>query len=326
MYEVSEEYVSDQSAGVKLTDPRVYVLSPDYSVSSNVSNNGTFMYNYSDTFPSNTKLGSNMVTDPGVSAFEGDTYSSEGWWDTKVENYNGDPAQSGSMAEGGNLIYTSPNYRGLLSNNTAYSHTADGSGAIVLQTGPKNGETSNRNFYLPLPTIESYSYYLVSMWVNTDAFALVDLAFGLNTSTTPLFSQLQQFGSGWKQIVTIVYTGDHTYDKPFIKIMDVKDSAIDAYINKTIIIDDIGVYKISDMNYGAACVENKYVIKDSVDITDAEFLKQDVDANGVINYFDLELLRYNALGDETLLRSVNSDDSVDVKDYVSSKKYFVSIG
>ena len=326
MYEVSEEYAADQSAGVKLTDPRSYVLSPDYSVSNGMSANGTLLYDYSTTIPSNTKLGANLVTDPTVSDFDGGEYSADGWWDTKVENYNGDPNQSGSMASNDNLIYASPKYRGLISNDTSNSHTADGSGAIVIQTGPKTGNTSNRNFYLPLPAMQSYSYYLVTMWVKTDAFALAEMAFGLNTSTTPLFTELKHFDSGWKQIVTIVYTGENSYSKPFIKVMDVKDTDLDAYINKTIIVDDIGVYEINDLAYAAACVENNYVIKDTVDFTDAEFLKQDVDANGAVNQDDIRCLSDNELGFEALLRSVNDDETVDVKDYVSSKKYLISLG
>ena len=331
MYEVSEEYAQDQAAGVKLTSPAQYIYGNDWSISSNSSYNGTYLYDYTvydmpRISETNTYFDSNLITDPGVSDFEAGVYSDGGWWNRMVDTYHGDPATAGNLINSNdNYLWASPKLRELVSSDTSLSHTADGSGAIALSTmaSQVGTGTSRREFYLPLAAMDSYSFYVVSFWVHTDTATNISLELYLNSSRgSVLVSNCgESFGAGWHRASTVIYTGSVSPSRPYIKIWDADNTTSD-----TVLLDDFGHYKLNSTLYGAACRSVNYIIDDSVDFTQTDFLKQDVNGDGRINIFDIRLVRSHIMGNETLTRSLNGDSGVDIKDYVNSKLYFVSTG
>ena len=309
MYKVTAEYAADQTDGVKLTDPRSYLYSGEYSVSNGANYNGDIIYNVGDIdLDSHSKLEANLITDPTVNAFEAGVYSESGWWSNVINGFHGVPGTGGDLDEG-KYTYASPAYRGLVKSDTSLSHTNDGSGAIKFVSPDSN--TPTNKVLLPIEALDSYSYYVLSFWIKSDNPSKTTLMFGRSTTVTDgICSSFGKLGTDWQRIIAIIYTGDKNPSKSYLRI--------DTVGTVTVLLDDFGLYKINDMEFGELCMNNNYLIRDGVrsGITAA-----DLDANGMLNAFDIVYYRNYLLGYLTLNRTdMNGDNSADIRDLVKLKK------
>ena len=208
------------------------------------------LYDYSDFDFS--ALGENLIKDPTVACFESDgvTYKSYYTADSTASKQtvlNADACWGkapNTYHHFMNLatMWYSPAKRGFVSSNTSYSHSADGSGAIVLKD--KAGEITNK--VIPLPAMEAESYYLITAWYKMPDGKSNELKFLNGTNEMALTCRFDNFGNNdWVRFTVIYYTGSSKMSYPNLQ-----------YYNTTVCyIDDIGVYKL-DNNYGKECVKN----------------------------------------------------------------------
>ena len=169
-----------------------------------------------------TKLGVNLVTDPTVAKFTDGVYNSYSWWNTAP--FTNEASMYHSMAS-----------RGFVTKETSLSHTADGSGAIVV---PKQ---TNTVFYIPVA--QAGTYYLISFWVKASG----SVQSAPHTYGSSLYSgdKFSESVNGWQKISWILYAGT-TAAIPACS-MFIYGSSSD------VIFDDVSV-QIMDYDYGKECI------------------------------------------------------------------------
>ncbi|MBO7519695.1 MAG: hypothetical protein J6T73_02855, partial [Clostridia bacterium] len=207
-------------------------------------------------------FGENLVPDPTVAHFDGDTYGTYAtpdaqwkpeninpyyWWDKYLEEYNGFTMFKQDMADNGTLDYRT--FGGGYKNNyqspkarsftqTSGSLTADGSG--VLRMSSSGGYRA-----VPIPAMEADKYYVLKMNVKcaSNMDADLELCFETNkdieigAAATVAKVSLNSFANN-KTVAAcfVIYTGANTYTDPFVKIY-CKDSVY-TYL------DDFGMYEV----------------------------------------------------------------------------------
>lgn len=169
-----------------------------------------------------TKLGVNLVTDPTVAKFTDGVYNSYSWWNTAPFTHE-------------SSMYHSMASRGFVTKETSLSHTADGSGAIVV---PKQ---TNAVFYIPVA--QAGTYYLISFWVKASG----NVQSAPHTNGVSLYSggKFSESVNGWQKISWILYAGT-TAAIPACS-MFIYGSSSD------VIFDDVSV-QIMDYDYGKECI------------------------------------------------------------------------
>ena len=216
----------------------------------NATKNGVTVYDYAD-FDFNS-LGNNLIPDSTVKEFEADgTYkayyadettgtgvaNANAWWGKAVNNNEWfgktEPA----------AMWASPKTREMLSNDSNLSHTADGSGVIVLP-GRKD------NCCIPLCQMDSQSYYVITFWANI-VNGNAEMRFQPTTASALNIKYDETFGTkdSWQRVTMLVYTGKSTLSEPNISF----------YSEGLGYIDDVAVYKL-DNAYGAKCAEAGRII------------------------------------------------------------------
>ena len=212
-------------------------------------------------------FGENLITDPTVKEFNADgTYKAyyadettgtgvvsgtKAWWGKAANNW-----QAFHTNANGLLNYGGAKPNNALTNETKYSHTDDGSGAIIMK---KN----QFNYRLPLPKFESNSTYVVTFWVKFIESKGHNIRLYVNSSSSidkVIESNYNTFDSlNWKRVTFLVYTNDKTHSEAFIEI----------YNNTVGFVDDVAVYKLTDDEYAVQCLNAGKVVADGVDPTEA---------------------------------------------------------
>ena len=171
-------------------------------------------------------LGKNLVTDPTVADWNGETYNSTGWW-TKVPFENKDS------------VYGSMYTRGYLTNDTTKSHTKDGSGAIAVP-----GSADGRAVYLPLTLPNKKTYYLVTTWVYFAESNDVQSGFYTQGSTLNGVAKTSENFKGWRQIAWIVYQGANAIGDPSMCLWSKSD----------FVFDEFSIFEL-DYEFGKKCMQ-----------------------------------------------------------------------
>lgn len=209
-----------------------------------------------NVLPADTKyvdfaqFGATIVTDPTVKEFDGNTYkayyadeatgtdvaNANAWWGKAVNKYQAFSANDN--------VYKSPKARGLLSNNSALSHTADNSGVITM---PSSGE---QQVYLPLPKMEAKKGYVISAWVNLAADSTLTTQI-FNESLAELSKEQTSYSKGWQRVTWFYYTGENA----------ASDYSMRIYLSSTgAVIDDINVQPLDDA-YTKQCIDESKLIE-----------------------------------------------------------------
>ena len=233
-----------------------------------------FTVNDSDTkYVDFTQFGATIVTDPTVKEFNADgTYkayyenettgdgvlNSNAWWGKAVNKYQAFTSNVG--------VYKSPKARGLLSNDTALSHTADGSGVIKF---PASGE---QQVYLPLPKMEAKTGYVITAWVNFTADSSVNLQI-FNGSLVTQIERQTNFASGWQRVIVFYYPGENAASGYSLRIYSSTTGAV---------IDDINVQPLDD-DYTRECINTSKLPENKqrpAFPTEPKYLNATFDSNG----------------------------------------------
>lgn len=216
-------------------------------------NSSKVLYDYSDFDFSS--LGENLIKDPTVNCFKADGVTYENYYNVDATSSNFTVVNENAcwgrvpadvwhhFSSSGASMYKSPYQRGYISSNTHYSHTADGSGSIVL---PK--ETSVSNKLIPLPGLDTDSYYLITAWCKGSSSEM-----SIYKATEKLSGSVWQYGdlgtTDWIRVSMILYTGTTS----------VSYWSLGFYNSEVLYFDDAAVYKLSD-GYGKECVAAKKLI------------------------------------------------------------------
>ncbi len=195
--------------------------------------------------------GENLIPDPNVSQFVEDdgvkTYDSylkttntnysdstynnpSAWWD-RASSYG--HAYRG-FSNGSD--YKSPAALGKVVSDTQFSHTQDGSGAIMQNSS---------SFYLSIPKIKESGTYLLTFWAKTTASSEESLSFQFyttdssdNINATASAQTGPKINSTWKQITAVLtIPEDGTINIGILNLY--KNSSTPAYY------DDFGLYKLN---------------------------------------------------------------------------------
>lgn len=251
VYELDEEYgqncvkskklVSAFGSSSKLPDSPQYI---------NASYDSKYKeYDYADI--AWDMLGENLIPDPTVSCFDsegeyntyydptktdGTVFNANAWWDKAADYYNGKVVSSPLP------YWQSAKDRGLISNDTSLSHSADGSGAIVRTS-------TSAQLNLSLPKMESYSFYAVTFWLYTEQQQWQEIRFGVDTSNGNALQLTDGWlGTGWNRVTMLIYTGNKALSNPYIQLGV-------SYFRA----DDFAVYKL-DNSYGIECINEKKML------------------------------------------------------------------
>lgn len=262
--------------------------------------------------------GENLIPDSTVSQFNEDgTYKSyydlendstvgtvlnaNAWWDKAANRYQ--------YFTENRAAYSGMKAQGYVSADTTLSHTKDGSGALVLP-----GDTNRTTyFYLPLPSVQAKTYYLITAWAKVDNTQLwTELYYDAGQKVKANDKTFEN--NGWVRISWIYYTGADAHTEPMLLIRS----------NKEVYIDDIAMYELGD-DYGTACVENKKLsanreivlgdvnCDDEIDLLDLVRIKKvlaevtsdylaanaDVDKDGGVATTDMAMLKQYLMGSIT---------------------------
>lgn len=226
----------------------------------NVSTTGTST-NYSDIDFS--EYGENLIPDPTVSEFDASgaykSYyevdededgnevinsnkinNSAAWWDKAANNYQ--------YFHNNGTVYGSPNKLGYVSNNTALSHTSDGSGVIAA--------TGNQSVYLPLPKLEYKEYYVITFWAKVAASETTLTVRSHSTAGNVVCdTSLHYTTSEWKRITLLWYTGGTAdFAEPLLYLYRA-DTSVEIYL------DEFEVYKLDEV-YFNECYEAGHLISE----------------------------------------------------------------
>ncbi len=313
MYKVSEEYGKACAEGVKLqsltAEPYGLQVTLDTS-NKKISYTG---FNWSS-------LGANLIPDPTVLNFDNGVYGKYAtpdenfeptnidtryWWDKYVDKTEGFTKYYKDMTDGtfdkklpDGSAYThilrSPSNMSMIKapNDAEYkSLTEDGSGVLTTRSG---GDWR----YIPLPTMEANSYYVIKFNVKFDT-ALWSEDFGIKLSIADSFiakfMPRNRVGDGTVDTVAfVVYTGAKQYNDPMIAL----------YLsNVRVFFDDFGMYKVSD-EYGAACAAGTKLVELAPALSDTPSVVQTVinTSNKKNDYsgFNWDLFGANAVTDPTV--------------------------
>ena len=169
------------------------------------------------------QFGPNLFPDANVSAFDADgvykDYSADNnaWWSKTTAWKSGGSKASGYITKDA-------------------THTADGSGTLAI----------NGHAYLPVPTMEANSYYVLSAWVKDTA----DGAWTGSAIFTPEKSTLkaqESFGgigrNAWGRVVYLIRTGDAPLDIVW-----------NLYFGRKTFVDDFELRKIDNAVYAEECI------------------------------------------------------------------------
>lgn len=278
-------------------------------------------------------LGTNLITDPTVANFADDgsypeyyswttkdtttPINPDAWWDRPALSWNGF-ADTNGIAN----AYASARYSNYIRNDATKSHTADGSGVLVVPP------TGRKTKYLPLAPMESYSYYVVTFWLKRTG----DGVWGLDSQQLGIRGWSNEYGNAnyfyvnfnqdalsagsWVQCTFLVYTGSKSYSQPAISI---PDSTSVSTSDTTYYFDDFGMYKL-DAEYGAECMTAGYMLPTDMSEYPTEatqtWLSRDASYN-FVNYENVDWSKYgkNVFTDSTVSRFVEEDDELYYADY-----------
>jgi len=219
-------------------------------------NSSKVLYDYS-AFDFSS-LGENLIKDPTVNCFKADGVTYENYYNVDATSSNFTVVNENAcwgrvpaddwhhFSSSGASMYKSPYQRGYITSDSTYSHTADGSGAIVL---PK--ETSLSNKLIPLPKLDTDSYYLITAWYRMPNGGSNEMS--IYKKTGKLDGSVWQYTNlgttDWVRVSVILYTGTE----------NVKYWSLGNYNTDVLYFDDAAVYKLSS-NYGKECAAAKKLI------------------------------------------------------------------
>ena len=317
MYEVTAEYAAGCSEGQKLSDADPNLDPNPYGIQTSIdSNNKVNDYTGFDW----SYLGSNLIPDPTVASFDNGVYGKYAvpdadynptdinehyWWDRYTNKYHGFQMYYQDMADGSfdknvggaayDTTYISPANLGFVKSpdNADYkSLTEDGSGVIVVNTKGSR--------YLPLPTMEKYSYYVIKFNArfNAEVFSNDFGIYSKASSGTQLvnFNPKNVLANGKTDtFVCLVYTGNNKYSNAVFSMY--ANSGDEFYF------DDFGMYKVTE-TFAKSCAEGKSFAEYNPNLNDTpEGFQASIDSsNKAIKYtgFDWTSLGANLIPDPTV--------------------------
>lgn len=273
-------------------------------------------FNSSDTYFDYSSIdfadyGANLVPDSTISQFENGTYKSyydlisdskggavlnaNAWWDKAANRYQ---YFYNHVTEWGSM-----NVRGLALDNTGLSHTADGSGVLLIPA-------DNTQKYLSLPKMKAKKYYLVTAWVKFADPKNTDIAFEFDYTDSVLTNYMYYKSNDWQRMVFLIYTGANEYAEPNIRI----------YNNGVGYADDFAVYEL-DSDYAVKCINAGKLV------TPVHKMLGDVNGDTLINIKDLIRIK-KALAKVTqdyirINADIDSDGEITAADISELKKYLM---
>ena len=311
LYEDMPVFGGAFSGSVLGTDGVDSALSDSQSAWQMSYNSSNGYYDYSGIDFGN--YGTNLISDPTVSQFENGVYkdyydlsadsrgfsvlNSSAWWDKVPNRYQYFDAKS--------KIYSSAKSLGYTSANSSLSHTADDSGVLIA---PKT-----TNIYLPLPSLQSKTYYLVTAWINP-------ITTGKTVLTTRLFdSNFNEIGkkaaevkSGWQRVSWLYYTG----------VSPQSEAVFSVYCDSDVYIDDVAVYEL-DREYA-----EKYLTAGKLTAPSQKMLG-DINGDNLINIKDLVRIKKvlsASTGDYVRVNAdINYDGEISTPDVVQLKKHLLGL-
>ena len=226
------------------------------------------------------------------------------FWDKPVVAYHN--------STDGNVLCKSPANKGLLysaddiadDEDLIAPRSNDGTGYIKLEDEDGLGK-----FHLPLPVLDSYTYYTVSLWVNNVGGTGDSQLFktGIDSENTmPNSYYVLPADEGWTRINYVIYTGSTKCSEPSIRF----DKVTAVYV------DDIEVVKHTNTTT-------------AMNIMDSARPIGDVNADSMVNAVDLSIIVGALLSREYELSlldtdfeyfDVNSDTVFNLIDLVAVKK------
>ena len=226
------------------------------------------------------------------------------FWDKPVVAYHNSTE--------GNVLCKSPANKGLLysaddiadDEDLIAPRSNDGTGYIKLEDEDGLGK-----FHLPLPTLNSYTYYTVSFWVNNVGGTGDSQLFktGIDSENSmPNSYYVLPADEGWTRINYVIYTGSTKCSEPSIRF----DKVTLLYV------DDIEVVKHTDTTTATNIMDSARPIGD-------------VNADSIVNAVDLSIMVGALLGREYELSlldtdfeyfDINSDTVFNLIDLIAVKK------
>ena len=237
-------------------------------------------------------FGTNLVPDSTVSQFdENGTYKSyydltadskggvvlnpNAWWDKVPDIWQYFYCDSQD--------YASMKTLGQITSDSSLSHTADGSGALILK--------EKTTLYLPIPALEAQTYYVITAWVNQSAGSGLTTKIH-DTGKNEIANKQQWLNPGWQRITWIYYTGPVAQSQ----------AAMSVYSDVSGYIDDIEVYAL-DADYAALCKEaGKILSKKDLLPDEVNVIQMTYSDTEYYDYSDIDFAEYgeNLVPDSTV--------------------------
>ena len=273
-------------------------------------NSSNEYYDYSGVDFGN--YGANLIPDSTVSQFNEDgTYKSyydlvssnnggvvlnaNAWWDKAGNRYQ--------YFFNNSNAYASMNKLGYYSNDITLSHTKDSSGVL---TAPER-----TNIYLPLPSLQAKTYYLVTAWLNpSKATTLTTRIY--NSNIDKLSEKMVYVNAGWQRVTWLYYTGANQQNEAIFGV----------YGDDSLYIDDVAVYEL-DCEYAEKCVMAGKLTAPS------QKMLGDINGDNLINIKDLVRIKKvlsASTGDYVRVNAdINYDGEISTPDVVQLKKHLLGL-